>query len=50
MLSRMARQTTDMMNANIEAAGEAGDRLARQTKDMMHTSVKAAAAKIKEYR
>lgn len=42
MLSRLTRQTTDMMNANVEAAGETGDRLARQTKDMMDTSVKAA--------
>lgn len=42
MLSRLTRQTTDMMNANVEAAGEAGDRLARQTKDMVDTGVKAA--------
>jgi hypothetical protein len=35
-------RTTDMMNANVEAAGETGDRLARQTKDMMDISVKAA--------
>ncbi|HRP98557.1 MAG TPA: phasin family protein [Rhodocyclaceae bacterium] len=41
-LSKMTRQTRDMMDSNVKTAGEAGDKLARQTKDMMDANVKAA--------
>ncbi|MDX9884462.1 phasin family protein [Thauera sp.] len=42
MLSKMTRQTRDMMDANIKTAGEAGEKLGRQAKDIVDTNVKAA--------
>lgn len=42
MLSKMTRQTRDMMDANMKTAGEAGEKLGRQTKDILDTNVKAA--------
>ena len=42
MLSKMTRQTRDMVDANMKTAGEAGEKLGRQTKDILDTNVKAA--------
>lgn len=42
MLSRMTRQTRDMMDANMKTAGDAGERLGRQTKEMFDDNIKAA--------
>ena len=42
MLSKMTRQTRDMMDANMKTAGEAGEKLGRQTKDILDTNLKTA--------
>ena len=42
MLSKMTRQTRDMVDANMKTAGEAGEKLGRQTKDILDTNLKTA--------